>query len=116
MADASPMAPAGDHALARQQAEALDLPYEPLDTLPDDPELWAEAPLKLLVRFVCVPVGRAAGRLVLAFGGLDDLLKVDELEYLLARPIEAVVAPRRRVEDALRRHRGGDLLLEQASE
>jgi type IV pilus assembly protein PilB len=101
---------------ARRQAEALQLAFHPLDTLPEDPGLWSEAPLELLVRFVCVPVGREGERLVLAFGGLDDLRRVDELEYLLSRPIEAVVAPRRRVEEALKRHRGGEVLLEQASE
>jgi type II secretory ATPase GspE/PulE/Tfp pilus assembly ATPase PilB-like protein len=106
----------GDLDHARRQAESQQLPFHPLDDVPDDPELWAEAPLELMVRFGCVPVGREGRRLVVAFGGLDDLLKVDELEYLLARPIEAVVAPRRRVEEALRRHRGGEILLEQASE
>jgi type II secretory ATPase GspE/PulE/Tfp pilus assembly ATPase PilB-like protein len=101
---------------ARRQAAALHLPFEPLDPASDDPELWAEAPLELLVRFGCVPVGRRGGRLVLAFAGLEDPLLVDEMEFLLARPVEAVVAPRARVEQALKRHRGGDLMLEQASE
>ena len=101
---------------ARRQAEALDLPFDPLDRLPDDPDMWSAAPLELMVRFAFVPVGREGDRLVLAFGGLDDLLKVDEVEFHLGRPIEAVVAPRGRVELALKRHRGGDVLLEQASE
>jgi type II secretory ATPase GspE/PulE/Tfp pilus assembly ATPase PilB-like protein len=120
MAESRPMVAAesvaADLALARQRAEALELPFDPLERLAEDPELWAEVPLELLVRFVCVPVGRSGNRLLLAFGGLDDILKIDELEYLLARPVEARVAPRRRVEEILRRHRGGDLLLEQASE
>ncbi len=101
---------------ARTQAEALGLPFEPLDEGPDDPGLWSEAPLTLLVRFSCVPVRRDGARLVLAFGGLENLLKVDELECLLERPIDAVVAPAERVATLLRRHRGGEVLLEQASE
>jgi len=101
---------------ARRQAEALRFPFEPLDPPTDDPELWAEAPLELLVRFGCVPVARRGSRLVLAFGGLEDPLKVDEIEFLLGRPVEAVVAPRERVDQALKRHRGGELMLEQASE
>src|SRR5437667_3346692 len=107
---------ASDVEQARRQADALHLAFEPLDPAPDDAELWAEAPLDLMVRFGCVPVARRGGRLVLAFGALDDPLKVDELEFLLARPVEAVVAPRTRVEQTLKRHRGGDVLLEQASE
>jgi type IV pilus assembly protein PilB len=101
---------------ARRQAAAVRFPFDPLEPHADDPALWAEAPLELLVRFGCVPVGRKGNRLVLAFGALDDPLKVDEIEFLLGRPVEAVVAPRDRVEQALKRHRGGELLLEQASE
>jgi len=94
----------------------LDLPTEPLSSPPDDPALWAEVPLELLVRYGCVPVRRAGGRVVLAFGSLEDETKVDELEFLLERPIEPVLAPKDKVEALLRRHRGGELMLEQASE
>ncbi len=68
------------------------------------------------MRFACVPVGREDGRLVLAFGGLDDLERVDDAEFHLGQPIEPVVAPASRVAALLKRHRGGELLLEQASE
>ncbi len=105
-----------DASRARRQAEALSLPFEPLQQTVDDPELWAEVPLEIMVRFGCIPVGREGGRLVLAFGSLDDPLKVDEVEYQLARPIDAVVAPESRVAEILKRHRGGEMLLEQASE
>jgi len=97
-------------------AEALRLPFDPLDRPPEDPLLWNEVPLEFLVRFHCVPVGRRGTRLVLAFGGLEDPLKVDEAEFHLGRSIDAVVAPPERVAEILKRHRGGELLLEQASE
>ncbi len=92
------------------------MPFDPLESLPDDAALWGEVPLDLMVRFTCVPVGRSGGRLVLAFGGLDDVTRVDDLEFLLGRPIDAVVAPEERVSELLKRHRGGEMLLEQASE
>jgi type IV pilus assembly protein PilB len=101
---------------ARRRAEALGLPYDALTEIPLDPSLWSEVPLEVMVRHSCIPVGRVGARLVLAFGDLDDLGTVDEVEFLLARPIEACVAPESRVAQALRRHRGGDILLEQASE
>jgi type II secretory ATPase GspE/PulE/Tfp pilus assembly ATPase PilB-like protein len=100
---------------AEALAERLSVPFEPLDAPPDD-ALWAEAPLELLVRYSCVPVRREGARLVLAFGALDDPGRVDELELLLERPVEPVVAPADRVAALLRRHRGGEILLEQASE
>ena len=101
---------------ARRLAERLLLPFEPLNEIPDDPALWSEVPLELLVRYSCVPLRREGERIVLAFGGLEDPLRVDELEFLLERPIEAAVAPAERVAALLRRHRGGEILLEQASE
>ena len=94
----------------------VDLPLEPLDHAPDDPTLWGEVPLELLVRYSCVPVRREGERIVLAFASLDDPTKVDELEFLLERPIEPVLAPADRVATLLRRHHGGEILLEQASE
>jgi type IV pilus assembly protein PilB len=94
----------------------VDLPLEPLERGPDDPTLWAEVPLELLVRYSCVPVRREGERIVLAFADLDDPTKVDELEFLLERPLEPVLGPPERVEMLLRRHRGGEILLEQASE
>jgi type II secretory ATPase GspE/PulE/Tfp pilus assembly ATPase PilB-like protein len=109
-------ASAADLEQARLQADALLLPFDPLDRLPDDPDLWTVIPLEMLVRFGCVPLGRDGQRLVLAFGGLEDPLKIDEMEFLLGQPIDAVVSPRGRVEDVLRRHRGGEILLERASE
>jgi len=105
-----------DQERARRQAAAWLLPYEPLARDVDDASLWAEVPLDLMARFSCAPVARAGGRLVLAFGDLPDLHRVDDLEFLLGRPIDAVVAPAGRVAHALRRRRGGDVLLEQASE
>ncbi len=119
-----PRAPAGavradpedDARRAQRRATELLLPYEPLEELAQDPELWDEVPLDVMARFSCVPVGRRGARLLLAFAPLDDLLKVDEVEYLLNRPIDAAIAPADRVQDVLRRHRGGELLLEQASE
>jgi len=100
---------------AQAAAERLGLPFAPLDDAPDD-ALWSEAPLELLVRYGCVPVGREGARLGLAFGSLEDPGKIDELELLLERPVEAAIAPADRVSALLKRHRGGEILLEQASE
>ena len=122
MADAKPVpskaSPNGlsDEDKARSNAEALGLLFEPLDAIPADPDLWGQVPLDLLVRYSCVPVGREGQRIVLAFGALEDPTDLDELEFLLERPIEAVVAPAGRVATILKKHRGGELLLEQASE
>jgi type II secretory ATPase GspE/PulE/Tfp pilus assembly ATPase PilB-like protein len=94
----------------------VNVRLEPLDRIPDDPSVWSEVPIELLVRYACVPLRREGERIVLAFASLDDPEKLDELEFLLERPIEAVLAPADRVSQLLRRHHGGEILLEQASE
>jgi type IV pilus assembly protein PilB len=109
-------APRDELERARRQAHALRLAFEPLDQPPADPELWAQVPLDVMARYGCVPLRHVGRRLLLAFGGLEDMSRVDEVEFLLGRPIQAAVAPADRVDDALRRHRGGEILLEQASE
>jgi type IV pilus assembly protein PilB len=101
---------------AQRLAERLLLPFEPLDEPVAEASLWAEVPIDVLVRYSCVPVRREGQRLVLAFGSLEEPSRVEELEFLLERPIEAAVAPAERVAALLRRHHGGEILLEQASE
>jgi type II secretory ATPase GspE/PulE/Tfp pilus assembly ATPase PilB-like protein len=117
-ASTGPVAPEGapDAEAASRQAQSLQLPFDALETLPDDPSLWDGVPLELMLRHGCAPAGRDGGRLVLAFGALEDVLEVDEVEFHLGRPIDAVVAPRSRVTEILKRHKGGDLLLERAGE
>ncbi len=100
----------------RVRGAALGLAFDDLESFSDDASLWQEVPLDLMARFSCIPVGHARGRLVLAFGGLDEIARVDEVECLLGRPIDAVVAPDERVAQVLKRHRGGEILLEQASQ
>jgi type II secretory ATPase GspE/PulE/Tfp pilus assembly ATPase PilB-like protein len=120
MAETKPAAPRaspeGGAGEASFRANALGLPFEPLDAPLLDGSIWSEVPLELLVRYACVPVRREGRRIVLAFAALDDPGKIDELEFLLERPIEPVLAPPERVQALLRRHRGGEILLEQASE
>jgi len=120
MSDAALQATAGsrgsDEERGRRQAERLRLPFEPLSDYRDDPGLWREVPLELMVRYSMVPLGREEDRLIVAFGGLDDPTRIDEVEYHLARPIDAAIAPEDRVAAILKRHRGGEILLERASE
>ena len=77
----------GGHERAQARAAALGLPFDPLDRVSDDPELWSAVPLELLVRWSGVPVGHENGALVLAFADLPGEERLDEIEYLLGRPI-----------------------------
>ena len=97
-------------------AERLLLPFEPLDDAARRRAVErgpARAAGALLLRAAAAR-GRAASCSPSA--ALDGPARIDELEFLLERPIEAVVAPAERVSALLRRHRGGEILLEQASE
>jgi len=92
MNDASSAAPdpATAEQQARRQAERFGLDFEPLVGEGAEEALRAELPLETLVRFQCVPLGRRNGRLALAFGGLHDLLHVDECEFHLEQASEAL--------------------------
>jgi type II secretory ATPase GspE/PulE/Tfp pilus assembly ATPase PilB-like protein len=106
----------GDLERARELAARWRLPFDPLENPQEDGELWSRAPVDLMVRYGCVPIRVEDGRIVVAFGDLENILAVDELEFLLGQPIDAVIAPARRVAEVLRRQRGGEILLQQASE
>ena len=102
------------------QAEAARtdglFPFDSLEAFVEEPALWAELHLETLIRLSCVPTGRAGDRVILAFASPIDLLRVDEAEFFLSRPVEAVEAPAARVQQILRRHRSGEMMLDQATE
>ncbi len=117
--DTAPGAPAAgaaspDH--GEEAADARGYPFESLDTPSDDPRLWSKVPLELLVRYSCVPVRMNGSRLLLAFSNLDDPGQIDDLEYQLGQPIDAAIAPGQRVSEVLKLHRGGEMLLRQATD
>jgi len=61
-ASRTPDTAASDVESARRQAARLNLLFDSLDRYPDDPGLWSQVPIELMVRFGCVPVDRAGGR------------------------------------------------------
>ena len=99
-----------------QTADPRGYPFESLDAPSDDPRLWSKVPLELLVRYSCVPVRMNGSRLLLAFSNLDDPGQIDDLEYQLGQPIDAAIVPGRRVSEVLKLHRGGEMLLRQATD
>jgi type IV pilus assembly protein PilB len=102
--------------VAKQQALTLRLPFVTIDHDRSDPGLWEALPFETLVRFSCVPQGRANGRLVLAFAPPLSPARISEVEFALGRPIDAVIASAPDVAEAFRRRRGADVLLDRARE
>src|SRR5262245_58347440 len=98
--------------IARRQALSLRLPFVALDHEKADASLWESLNLETLVRFSCVPHGKANGRLVLAFAPPLSPGRISEVEFALGRPIDAVVASAPDVAEAFRRRRGSDALLD----
>ena len=101
---------------AAQHAQALRLPFVTIDHDASEPSLWDGLNLETLVRFSCVPCGRAGVRLVLAFAPPLSLERISEAEFALGRPIDAVVATAQDVSEGLRRKKGGETLLDRARE
>ena len=110
------VASAASPGYGEQTADPGGYPFESLDAPSDDPRLWSKVPLELLVRYSCVPVRMNGSRLLLAFSNLDDPGQIDDLEYQLGQPIDAAIAPGQRVSEVLKLHRGGEMLLRQATD
>jgi type IV pilus assembly protein PilB len=92
------------------------LPFVTLDHDPQNDLLWNGLNLETLIRFSCVPYAMAGARLVLAFAPPLSLERISEVEFALGRPIDAVIATSQDVAEALRRKRGGEMLLDRARE
>ncbi len=78
---------------AETEKQAGLYPFDPLESYVEDPALWADLPLEVLVRFSCVPIRRFDDRTTMAFAAPCDLQRVDEAEFFLSRPLEPILAP-----------------------
>src|SRR5262245_1465671 len=101
---------------AAQHARSLRLPFVSLDHDAADDALFQGLNLETLVRFNCVPYARFGPRLVLAFAPPLTLERISEAEFAMGRPIDAVIATAQDVAEALRRKRGGEMMLDKARE
>jgi len=97
--------------LARALATQHGLPYDPLTDFRVDPRFYDTISVKLMQRHPFVPVTERGGVLTIAIPDPLNLLGLDELELLIGKPLDCVVASRSAILSALERSEGSSQAL-----
>ncbi|HQR67849.1 MAG TPA: GspE/PulE family protein [Thermoanaerobaculia bacterium] len=107
---------ASEETRARQTAQRLGLPYVDLWTFRVDPALFRATPLDWMLRFEFVPEREEDGALAVVMADPGDVVKRDELELLLRRPLRVKVGSRAALQDILQKSESTQRVLEEATE
>ena len=107
----------GEEQLAQALARQFDLEFLDLNTFIPDPELLAELPAGLALRYHFIPVRRRENRMVVAVADPTDVLTLDSLEAQLGVPLSLMVAARDRIDRFLEKgETGSKRVLREVSE
>jgi type II secretory ATPase GspE/PulE/Tfp pilus assembly ATPase PilB-like protein len=107
---------ASEETRARQTAQRLGLPYVDLWTFRVDPALFRATPLDWMLRFEFVPEREEDGALAVVMAEPGDVVKRDELEHLLKRPLRVKVGSRAALQEILQKSETTQRVLEEATE
>jgi type II secretory ATPase GspE/PulE/Tfp pilus assembly ATPase PilB-like protein len=101
---------------ARQLADRLGLHFVNLTDFEIDHELFRTIPVDLMFRYNFVPLRVEGGRLHVVIDDPSDVLKTDELELLLGKPLEVSVGTRAAIQEILKKSESSQRVLEEATE
>lgn len=101
--------------LAKAIAEGFGLEYIEESALPMKPTINGISS-DIIHRYAFIPIRKENGRLIIAVHNPADVVKIDELEMLLGLRIGLVVATKSAIDNALRKLKGGEELLQEVSE
>jgi type IV pilus assembly protein PilB len=107
---------ASEETRARQMAQRLGLPYVDLWTFRVNPALFRATPLDWMLRFEFVPEKEEGGVLSVVMADPSDVVKCDELEHLLKKPLRVKVGSRAAMQDILQKSESTQRVLEEATE
>jgi len=101
---------------AQQLAERLGIPYVNFSDFEIDHELFRSIAVDLMFRYNFVPVREDNGRLHVIIDDPTDVLKIDELELLLGKPLDVAVGTRSAIQDILKKSESSQRVLDEATE
>ena len=107
---------ASEMIVAQRLARRLGLEYVDLKDFQIDHELFRSIPVDLMFRYNFVPYVRRGGALVVVVSDPTDILMIDELESLLAQPIDVSVGTRSAIQEILKKSESSQRVLEEATE
>ncbi|MEN8163380.1 MAG: GspE/PulE family protein [Acidobacteriota bacterium] len=105
-----------DIAEAKQLAEDSGLPFDPLDEFHVDAELFRTIPVDVMLRYHFLPQALEGGVLTVVMADPTNIVDVNEVEMLLALPLDVVVGPLSRIADILEKSESTQRVLDQATE
>jgi type IV pilus assembly protein PilB len=102
--------------LAKSLAEQFGMEFIDLQGFRIDEELLSSFPPDIMYRFSFVPLAQEDEAIVVAISDPTDVVKLDELEILLDRPIIIKVASASQIGQVLKRGEGTSRVLKEVSE
>ncbi len=101
---------------ARALADRLGLPFDPLTEFHMEADLFRAIPVEVMLRYQFLPLGEHDGSLRVVMADPSNVVNVNELELALARPLELVVGPSRRIGELLEKSESTQRVLDEATE
>ncbi len=105
-----------DERKARDLAERLGLGFDPLDEFHVDPELFRTIPVEVMLRYQFLPLRSEGETLHVVMADPSDITRLNEVELVLARPLEVAVGPANRINKILEKSESTQRVLEEATE
>ena len=105
-----------DIAEAKKLAEDFGLPFDPLDEFHVDADLFRTIPVDVMLRYHFLPQSLEGGILKVVMADPTNVVDVNEVEMLLAMPLDVVVGPLSRIADILEKSESTQRVLDQATE
>ena len=101
---------------ARELAERIGLPFDPLHEFHVDPELFRTIPVEFMLRYQFLPLRADGETLHVVMADPSNIVAVNEIELALARSLEVVVGPANRISDILEKSESTQRVLDEATE
>lgn len=101
---------------ARELAERLGLPFDPLDEFHVEPDLFRNIPVEVMLRYQFLPKESRGQVLHVVMADPSNVVQLNEVELALARTIEVEVGPRSRISQILEKSESTQRVLDEATE
>lgn len=109
-------AAAEEEAAARRLAEENGLQYVDLYNFRIQNDLFRRVPFDVMLRYRFIPEEMVGGRMVVIMADPTDVRRVDELEMLLAHPLDVKVGVGSAIDDILQKSESAQRVLDEATE
>ena len=90
-----------DQEKARNLAQRLELSFDPLSEFNIDPDLFRTIPVEVMLRYHFLPLRSEGETLHVIMADPSNVISLNNVELMLARPLEVAVGPASRINDIL---------------